>query len=185
MSRIGKQPVAVPPGVKVQISPGKITAEGPKGKVSTAIPEGITVDHDESAQRITVLRADDSRQYRTLHGTIRSLISNMIVGVSEGFGRRLEIHGLGYNARVDGQVLELNLGFSKPQRVPIPEGLNIELPNPTLIAVTGADKQVLGQFAATVRKTRPPNPYKGKGIRYENEKIRRKAGKAFAGQEGG
>ena len=185
MSRIGKQPVVVPPGVKVQLSPGKIAAEGPKGKVSTDIPEGVTVNHDEAARLITVQRADDSRQNRTLHGTIRSLINNMIVGVSEGFSRRLEIYGLGYNAQVDGRVLELNLGFSKPVRVPIPEGLTVELPNPTLIAVAGADKQVLGQFAATVRKSRPPNPYKGKGIRYENEEIRRKAGKAFVGQEGG
>ena len=183
MSRIGKQPVVVPAGVKVQLSATQIAAEGPKGKVAVAVPTGITVDYDEAARQISVQRCDDSRQQRALHGTIRSLINNMITGVSQSFNCRLEIHGLGYSAKLDGRILELNLGFSKPVRMTIPEGLEVELPNPTLIALSGADKHLLGHFAAIIRKKRPPNPYKGKGIRYENEEIRRKAGKAFAGHE--
>lgn len=183
MSRVGKQPVVVPAGVKVQIAPDKITVEGPKGMVSTAVPEGITVSYDEAVREVTVRRRDDSRQHRSSHGTIRSLVNNMVIGVSQGFTRRLEIHGLGYNAKLDGRVIELNLGFSNPVRLDIPDGVEVELPNPTLISASGPDKAVLGEFAATVRKTRKPEPYKGKGIRYEGEAIRRKAGKAFAGHE--
>ena len=184
MSRIGKQPVAVSAGAKIQLDSDQITVEGPKGKVSLALPQGVKVRHDESAGSIIVERDDDSRQCRALHGTIRSLISNMVQGVTEGFTRRLEINGIGYNAKLNGRVVELNVGFSKPVRMPIPEGLDVVLPNPTIIAITGADKALLGHFAASLRKVRPPEPYKGKGLKYEGEVIRRKAGKAFAGHEG-
>ena len=183
MSRIGKQPVVVPAGVKVQVAPDRITVEGPKGVVLTMVPEGITVSYDEAAREVTVCRASDIRQHRASHGTIRSLVNNAVTGVSQGFTRRLEIHGLGYNAKVEGRIIELNVGYSNPVRVEIPNGVEVELPNPTLISASGPDKAVLGEFAATVRKTRKPEPYKGKGIRYEGEAIRRKAGKAFAGHE--
>jgi large subunit ribosomal protein L6 len=183
MSRIGKQPVVVPAGVKLQVAKDQVTAEGPKGKVSVAVPRGITVVFDESARRITVDRAADDRQHRALHGTIRSLLNNMVKGVSQGFARRLEINGIGYNAKLNGRVLEVSVGFSKPVRVDIPVGLAVDLPNPTLINITGADKGLLGHFASSLRKIRPPEPYKGKGLRYEGEEVRRKAGKAFVGHE--
>lgn len=183
MSRIGKQPVVVPAGVKVQIAPDRITIEGPKGVVSTAVPEGITVSYDEAVREVAVQRMSDARQHRASHGTIRSLVNNAVIGVSQGFTRRLEIHGLGYNASVDGRVIELNVGYSNSVRLDIPDGVEVKLPNPTLISASGPDKAVLGEFAATVRKARKPEPYKGKGIRYEGENIRRKAGKAFAGHE--
>jgi len=183
MSRIGKQPVVVPAGVKVNLVAECVSAEGPKGKVSVPVPQGITVKYDQDAKQIIVERQTDSREHRSLHGTIRSLVSNMVTGVSEGFARRLEIHGLGYNAKLDGRTLELNLGFSDPVRMEIPEGLDVELPNPTVVHITGADKHLVGHFAATIRKKRPPNPYKDKGIRYEREEVRRKAGKAFVGHE--
>ena len=183
MSRIGKQPVAVPAGVKVQVTPDQVIVEGSKGKVSLAVPSGITVNYDQAAARLTVVRAGDARQERALHGTIRSHINNMVKGVTEGFTKRLEINGIGYNAKLQGRVLEVAVGFSKPVRQDIPEGLTVQVVNPTLISITGADKQMLGHFAATLRKIRPPEPYKGKGIRYEGEEVRRKAGKAFVGHE--
>ena len=183
MSRIGKQPVAVPPGVKVQVVSGQVSAEGPKGKVAVSVPRGITVNYDQAAARLTIDRAGDSRAFRALHGTIRSHVNNMVKGVTQGFTRRLEINGIGYNAKLNGRVLEVAVGFSKPVRMDIPMGLTVELPSPTLIAITGADKALLGHFAASLHKIRPPEPYKGKGIRYEGEEVRRKAGKAFAGHE--
>jgi large subunit ribosomal protein L6 len=183
MSRIGKQPVVVPAGVKLQVLTDQVTAEGSKGKVSVAVPRGITVAFDETTRRITVSRAAEDRQHRALHGTIRSLLNNMVKGVSEGFVRRLEINGIGYNAKLNGRVVELSVGFSKPVRVDIPAGLAVDLPNPTIINITGADKELLGQFTSSLRKIRPPEPYKGKGLRYEGEEVRRKAGKAVAGHE--
>ena len=183
MSRIGRQPVAVPAGVKVQIGQGEVTVEGPKGKVTVAVPRGITVSYDEPTAKVTVNRSGESRQERALHGTIRSHINNMVRGASQGFTRRLEINGIGYNAKLNAGALDIAVGFSKPVHMEIPAGLKVELPNPTVISISGADKALLGHFAATLRKIRPPEPYKGKGLRYEGEAVRRKAGKAFAGHE--
>jgi len=183
MARIGKQPVAVPAGVKLQVGSESVTAEGPKGKVTVSVPRGISVSYDEPSRKITVGRESETRAQRALHGTIRSHLNNMVKGVAAGFTRRLEIHGIGYNAKLSGRVLELNVGFSKPVRMDIPEGLTVELPSATLVSISGANKALLGHFAASLRKIRPPEPYKGKGLRYEGEEVRRKAGKAFAGHE--
>jgi large subunit ribosomal protein L6 len=177
MSRIGKKPVVVPSGVKVAIADKTVRVEGPKGKLSWELPGPISATLTGGEVRFD--RADDERHTRALHGLSRSLVANMVEGVSKGFERRLEIVGVGYNAKLDGRDLQLQVGFARPAVKRVPEGLEIELPNPTHIVIRGADKRDVGQFAAEVRKIRPPEPYKGKGIRYEGEQIRRKAGKAF------
>ena len=178
MSRIGKRPIAIPSGVTVNIGDGELQVKGPKGELTGPIPAGITakVENDE----LSFERPDDSKPARANHGLARALANNMVVGVSEGFTKRLEIEGVGYRADVKGKVLNLLLGFSHPVEMPIPEGLKVSVDQNTKVAIEGADKQTVGQFAADVRALRPPEPYKGKGVRYDDEHIRRKVGKAGA-----
>jgi large subunit ribosomal protein L6 len=180
MSRIGKQPVVIPAGVKVQVDQGKVRVEGPKGKLELAYHRNINVQHDDKARSIQVTRPDDDRVNRSLHGLTRSLIANMVEGVTKGYEKRLKIEGIGYQARMDKKTLVLTVGYANAVEMVPPEGVTAELPDPTTIVIRGADKQKVGQFAAEVRSVRKPEPYKGKGIRYENEQVRRKEGKSFA-----
>ena len=179
MSRIGKQPVAIPGGVKVQVADGKVRIEGPKGKLELVYHRIMNVLYDDKAKVISVSRPDDERLSRSLHGLTRSLISNMIVGVTKGYEKRLKIEGIGYQARLDKKALVLTVGYANAVEMPPPEGVTVELSDPTTIIIRGPDKQKVGQYAAEVRKVRKPEPYKGKGIRYENETVRRKEGKSF------
>jgi large subunit ribosomal protein L6 len=179
VSRIGKQPISIPAGVKVQVADGTVRVEGPKGKLQMNFHRNMKVDVD-GGKAIKVTRPDDQRENRALHGLTRSLIANMIKGVSQGFERRLKIEGIGYQARLDKKSLLLTVGYSHAVDMPPPEGVTVELPDPTTIVIKGADKQKVGQYAAEVRRVRKPEPYKGKGIRYENEQVRRKEGKSFA-----
>jgi large subunit ribosomal protein L6 len=177
MSRIGKQPVAVPSGVEVRIDGSHVTVKGPKGQLEHDVVGGVTVARE--GDDLVVTRADDSRENRSLHGLQRSLINNMVVGVSEGFVKELEIVGVGYRAQAQGSDgIELALGFSHPVRVKAPAGITFEVPQPTRVIVRGHDKQLVGQVAADIRKIRKPEPYKGKGVRYAGERIVRKAGKS-------
>ncbi len=177
MSRIGKAPVAVPSGVDVTIADGSITVKGPKGTLSRTIPGGITITQDDGT--LIFERPDDDRRNRALHGLTRSLVDNMVTGVTEGFRKELEIVGVGYRAEAQGpNALRLNLGFSHPVNVQAPEGISFEVPAATQVVVTGIDKEVVGQVAADIRSIRKPEPYKGKGVRYAGERILRKAGKA-------
>jgi large subunit ribosomal protein L6 len=180
MSRIGKQPVVVPAGVKVQVGDGKVRVEGPKGKLEFAFHRNMNVKHDEAGKAIKVSRPDDERLNRALHGLTRSLIANMVEGVTKGFEKRLKIEGIGYQARLDKKTVVLTVGYANAIEMTPPEGVVAELPDPTTIVIRGPDKQKVGQFAAEVRRARPPEPYKGKGIRYEKEQVRRKEGKSFA-----
>jgi large subunit ribosomal protein L6 len=179
VSRIGKQPIPIPAGVKVQIADGKVKVEGPKGKLELAWHKNIKVELD-GGKVIKVTRPDDERTNRALHGLTRSLINNMVRGVTQGFEKKLKIEGIGYQARLDKKTLVLTVGYSNAVEMPPPEGVTVELSDPTTIVIKGADKQKVGQYAAEVRKVRKPEPYKGKGIRYENEQVRRKEGKSFA-----
>jgi large subunit ribosomal protein L6 len=179
MSRIGKQPVVYPATVKVQVGEGKIRVEGPKGKLEFAPHPAMTVKHDDKSRKIEVSRPDDERSNRALHGLTRSLIANMVEGVVKGYEKKLKIEGIGYQARLDKKTLELTVGFANKIVMPPPEGVTVECPDPTTILIKGADKQKVGQYAAEVRASRKPEPYKGKGIRYENEQVRRKEGKSF------
>lgn len=177
MSRIGKAPILVPNGVEVGISDKSIEVKGPKGSLDFEVPGSISVRQD--GDQIYVERPDDERTNRALHGLTRSLINNMVIGVSEGFSKELEIIGVGYRAQVKGQSsLELQLGFSHPISVDAPEGISFDVPEPTRIIVSGIDKQIVGQVAADIRSYRKPEPYKGKGVRYLGEYVVRKAGKA-------
>jgi large subunit ribosomal protein L6 len=176
MSRIGRQAIGIPSGVTVNVAEGEIQVKGPKGNLSCAIPEGIAAQVEDGS--LSFQRPDDSKPARSRHGLARSLASNMVIGVSEGFTKRLEIEGVGYRAEVKGKVLNLLLGFSHPVDVPIPEGLSVTVEANTKVSIEGADKGAVGQFAADVRSLRPPEPYKGKGVRYDDERIRRKVGKA-------
>src|SRR3954464_9315981 len=177
MSRIGKQPIPIPSGVDVTIAGPRVTVKGPKGTLEHTIVGDLTVERSDDV--IVVTRADDQRQNRSLHGLTRSLINNMVVGVSDGFVKELEIVGVGYRAQAAGaDALDLQLGFSPPVHVKAPEGVTFEVPTPTRITVRGHDKQTVGQVAADIRKIRKPEPYKGKGIRYAGERIIRKAGKS-------
>ncbi len=181
MSRIGKRPVEVPANVKVAISGQEVSLEGPKGKLSFAYRPEVKVVWDEEQRAIvcTVDPADENnRVAKALWGTTRSILDNMVRGVTEGYEKKLEIVGVGWNANVNGQTLELNLGFAAPVRLPIPQGVNVTT-NKQEITIQGADKQAVGQFAAVVRSQRPPEPYNGKGIKYADEVIRRKQGKQF------
>jgi large subunit ribosomal protein L6 len=180
MSRIGKQPVVVPAGVKVKVADGKVWVEGPKGKLELPYHRNITVVLDEPAKAVKVTRPDDERQNRALHGLTRSLIANMVEGVTKGFEKKLKIEGIGYQARMDKKTIVLTVGYANAIELTPPEGVTVELTDPTTIVVRGADKQKVGQFAAEVRGARPPEPYKGKGVRYEGEVVRRKEGKSFA-----
>jgi large subunit ribosomal protein L6 len=177
MSRIGKQPIPVPSGVDVTIDGAHITVKGPKGTLEHDAPETITIARE--GDEIVVTRPDDERENRALHGLTRSLVANMVTGVSEGFLRELEIVGVGYRAAAAGPSrLELQLGYSHPITFEAPDGIEFEVPAPTRIAVRGFDKQAVGQVAADIRKLRKPEPYKGKGIRYVDERVLRKAGKS-------
>jgi len=179
MSRIGKQPVAVPAGVKVNVAGGKVRVEGPKGKLEIDHHPNMRVEYDDKAKQVRVTRPDDERQNRALHGLTRSLIANMVQGVTKGFEKRLTIEGIGYQARMDKKSVVLTVGYANPITLTPPDGVTVALTDPTHIVVTGADKQKVGQFAAEIRAARPPEPYKGKGVRYENEVVRRKEGKSF------
>ncbi len=176
MSRIGKAPITVPGGVDVSIAGGSVTVKGPKGTLSRTIPGAITVRQDEGT--LLVERPDDARESRSLHGLTRTLVSNMVVGVTDGFSKELEIIGVGYRAEAQGpSTLRLALGFSQPVLVNAPEGVTFETPSQTRVIVRGIDKEVVGQVAANIRAIRKPEPYKGKGVRYLGEKVLRKAGK--------
>lgn len=178
MSRIGRNPVVVPQGVKVEISAGRIQVEGPKGKLDFAFRPEVAVAHDVDAKRIAVTRSSDERVARALHGLTRAIIHNMMVGVTEGYEKKLEIVGVGYLGAVQGKTLQIRAGYANEVQKPIPEGLQVTCPDQTHVVIRGADKQMVGQFAAEVRSIRKPEPYKGKGIRYDGEVVRRKAGKA-------
>jgi large subunit ribosomal protein L6 len=180
MSRIGRKPVPVPANVKVSVADSRIDVEGPKGKLSFAYRREIEVRFDEAAKQVVVSRADDERESRSLHGLTRSLVANMVQGVAEGYTKKLEIVGVGYQAQLKkANTVALQVGYANQVVLEAPAGVNVVVPDPTHITINGADKQAVGQFAAEVRKVRPPEPYKGKGIRYEGEVVRRKAGKAF------
>lgn len=176
MSRIGKQPIAVPSGVEVKIEGTTVTVKGAKGELSRTLPEMMKISQD--GDQIIVERPDDSREARSFHGLTRTLIDNMVVGVSQGFSKKLQLVGVGYRAALKGSDLEMQLGFSHPVQVKAPEGITFEVPTQTEIIVSGPSKEEVGQVAANIRKWRKPEPYKGKGIRYEGEHVRRKLGKA-------
>ena len=179
MSRIGRAPVRIPQGVKVASEGEAVRVEGPKGKLSLRLPPSITVRIAD--EQVQVERSSEEASVRALHGLHRALIANMVLGVSTGFSRELEIVGVGYRAQLSGRQLQLHVGFSHPVLVPIPEGITVEVLKPTALSIKGADKYLVGQFAANVRRIAPPEPYKGKGIKYAGEVIRRKAGKAATG----
>ncbi len=177
MSRIGKEPVPIPSGVDVTLADNRVTVKGPKGELSEAVPGGITVEITDD--EVVVTRVSDHREHRSLHGLIRSLIANMVTGVTEGYSKSLEIVGVGYRAQARGtDGLVIQAGYSHPVEVTAPAGVTFEVPSPTRITVSGASKQMVGQVAADIRAIRKPEPYKGKGIRYAGEQVRRKAGKA-------
>ncbi|HWE08392.1 MAG TPA: 50S ribosomal protein L6 [Solirubrobacteraceae bacterium] len=175
MSRIGRQPINVPAGVTVAIEPERVTVNGPKGELFERIHRDILVEQD--GDQIVVRRPTNRGEHRALHGLTRTLVFNMVVGVTDGFEKRLEIQGVGYRAQLRGRDLELALGYSHPVSVPAPDGIEFEVPQPTRIVVRGASKQLVGEVAANIRKQRKPEPYKGKGIRYEGEYVARKVGK--------
>lgn len=180
MSRIGRKPVPVPANVKVSVADSTVNVEGPKGKLTFTYRSEIEVKYDESEKQILVTRSDDERESRSLHGLTRSLVANMVQGVTDGYTRKLEIVGVGYQAQLKkANTVALQVGFANQVVLEAPAGVTVTIPDPTHIVITGSDKQAVGQFAAVVRKVRPPEPYKGKGIRYEGEVVRRKAGKAF------
>ena len=176
MSRIGKKPAKIPTGVKVAVDAGNILVEGPKGKLKQALRPEVTITVADG--NVTVARKADDRQGRAMHGLYRALIVNMLKGVSEGYEKKLEIVGVGYLAAVQGKVLQVRAGYANEIQVPIPEGLTVKCPDQNHVVIQGIDKQMVGQFAAEVRSIRKPEPYKGKGIRYDGEVVRRKAGKA-------
>jgi large subunit ribosomal protein L6 len=175
VSRIGRKPIEVPDGVDVQVSPGHVTVKGPKGELDQDVNGEMKVELADGT--VTVQRPTDRGEHRALHGLTRSLIANMVLGVTEGYEKRLEIQGVGYRAQLRGKALELSLGFSHPVSVEAPEGIEFEVPQPTEVIVRGIDKQQVGQVAADIRKRRPPEPYKGKGVRYAGEQVSRKVGK--------
>ena len=182
MSRIGKKPIPVPEGVEVSIDNGVVRVKGKHGELTLNYHPNMKVEYDAEKREIRVMRPDDQRVNKGLHGLTRSLIANMVKGVMEPFEKRLEIVGVGYQAFLNsGKELELQVGFAHPVKLQIPEGIECEVPDTTHIIVRGPDKQKVGQFAADIRKVRPPEPYKGKGIRYQNEHVRRKVGKGLAG----
>jgi len=175
MSRIGKQPIPLPTGVEVSIDPDVVRVSGPRGSLEERKPRDIAVEKNDG--EVLVTRPTDRGEHRALHGLTRSLIANMVTGVTEGFSKRLEIQGVGYRAALRGKDIELQVGYSHPVSIPAPDGIEFEVPTPTQIVVKGNSKQMVGELAARIRKVRPPEPYKGKGIRYEGEFVRRKVGK--------
>jgi large subunit ribosomal protein L6 len=184
MSRIGRQPVSIPDGVSVTVEAhNEVTVKGPKGTLTQRLPPAMQIEQQDST--LVVSRPSDARHHRALHGLTRQLLANMVTGVSEGYEKRLEIQGTGYRAVLQGETLDLQLGFSHPQRFTAPEGIEFEVPDPTHIRVRGIDKQLVGRVAADLRRVRPADPYKGKGMRYEGEYVRRKPGKAAVSTVGG
>jgi large subunit ribosomal protein L6 len=175
MSRIGRQPIPVPDGVSVDIAPELVSVKGPKGALSERVARDMKIEQEDGT--VVVSRPSDRGEHRALHGLTRTLIYNMVAGVTEGFEKRLEIQGVGYRAQLKGKNLELALGYSHPVPIEAPEGVEFEVPQPTQVIVRGISKQVVGETAARIRKQRPPEPYKGKGIRYEGEYVARKVGK--------
>jgi len=175
MSRIGKKPIEIPEGVEVEVKPGEVRVKGPKGELSQPVHRDMKIAADGGT--LTVERPTDRGEHRSLHGLTRSLIANMVDGVTGGFERRLEIQGVGYRAQLKGKALEMALGYSHPVTVEAPEGIEFEVPQPTEVVVRGIDKQLVGEVAARIRKRRPPEPYKGKGVRYAGEQVSRKVGK--------
>lgn len=176
MSRVGQAPIEIPTGVDVSIDGGRVRVKGPKGELDRVLPDDISAETIDGEVRVA--RANESREVRALHGLSRSLIANMVTGVTQGYEKRLEIHGVGYRATKQGGGIELAVGFSHPVRKAAPPGIEFEVPAPTRITVRGIDKELVGQVAAEIRAIKKPEPYKAKGIRYEGEHIRRKAGKA-------
>jgi large subunit ribosomal protein L6 len=200
MSRVGKQPIPIPTGVTVQVAGGQVDVKGAKGSLSWGFPASVQVAYDVSAKRVQVTRAGDTRQDRADHGLTRALIANMVKGVSDGFEKRLQIYGTGYNCKLAGHMLHLNVGFSGRRRglgsqfeIPVPPGVEVVVEkdaargetDPAQILIRGCDKQAVGEFAAEVRAIRKTEPYKGKGIRYQGEYVRRKQGKTLTGGGGG
>jgi len=177
MSRIGKLPIPVPDGVDVVIDGLTVTVTGPKGELTRTMPEGVELSRDDDGA-VVVARTGDSRDERSRHGLVRALVANMVQGVSDGYSKALELVGVGYRAAPKGSSLELQVGFSHSVVVDAPDGISFDVPQPTRVVVSGIDKELVGQIAANIRKVRPPEPYKGKGIKYEGEVVRRKAGKA-------
>src|SRR6478735_8588455 len=175
MSRIGRKPISVPENVSIDVSPGHVSVKGPKGELAQDLSADMKVEQSDGV--LTVARPTDRGEHRALHGLTRSLIANMVEGVTDGFEKRLEIQGVGYRAALKGKNLELALGYSHPVSIEAPEGIEFEVPQPTEVIVRGIDKQLVGQVAADIRKRRPPEPYKGKGIRYQDEQVLRKVGK--------
>ncbi|HEY1187250.1 MAG TPA: 50S ribosomal protein L6 [Gemmata sp.] len=178
MSRIGKQPIAIPAGVKVALNGSNVKVEGPKGRLEFTAHPNMKIESDGKAIKVT--RPDDDRQNRALHGLTRALINNMVVGVTKGYEKKLKVEGVGFQVAAKGKGVELTVGFANRIVHNPPEGITVAVPDATTIIVSGADKQRVGQFAAEIRASRKPEPYKGKGVRYENEVVRRKEGKSFA-----
>jgi large subunit ribosomal protein L6 len=175
MSRIGRKPISLPEAVTVEIAPGQVAVKGPKGELNQSLSTDMKVEQADG--EVTIERPTDRGEHRALHGLTRSLIANMVEGVTNGFEKQLEIQGVGYRAQLKGKSLEMALGYSHPVTVEPPEGIEFVVPQPTEIVVKGIDKQLVGQVAADIRKRRPPEPYKGKGIRYRDEHVARKVGK--------
>ena len=175
MSRIGRKPIPVPDAVSVELAPGRVAVKGPKGELAQTLSAEMKVEQADGV--LTVERPTNRGEHRALHGLTRSLIANMVEGVTDGFEKRLEIQGVGYRAQLKGKNLEMALGYSHPVSIEAPEGIEFEVPQPTEVIVRGIDKQLVGQVAADIRKRRPPEPYKGKGIRYRDEHVARKVGK--------
>ena len=179
MSRIGKAPIAIPAGVTVDAKANEVSVKGPKGNLSMSVRPEVKVSVEGSEAKVELTGEGGARQARAFHGLTRALVNNMVEGVTKGFQKNLEIVGVGWNAKAAGKKVTLNIGFCHPVDIDMPDGVTCETPSPTKIQLTGPDKQAVGQVAAVIRKVRPPEPYKGKGIRYEGEYVRRKAGKSF------
>lgn len=180
MSRIGKQPVKFPKGVEIKFDSGSLSVKGPKGTLTQKVDARIKVEVDAAGSQVKFTRASDERLDRSMHGLYRALCRNMVEGVTTGYAKRLEIHGVGFQAKLEKGHLSLSVGFSNPINLAIPKGITVETPNPTTVDVKGIDRQMVGEFSARIRGTRPPEPYQGKGVRYAGEQIRRKAGKSMA-----
>ena len=175
MSRIGKKPITVPEGVTVSLGPGRVSVNGPRGELEQGVSTRMEIVQEDGT--LVVSRPTDRGTDRAIHGLTRSLVANMVEGVTQGFEKRLEIQGVGYRAKLAGKALELSVGYSHPVTIPAPDGIEFEVPQPTQVIVRGIDKQLVGEIASQIRRVRPPEPYKGKGIRYEGEYVRRKVGK--------
>ena len=175
MSRIGRKPIEIPDGVEIDVQSGNVKVKGPKGELNQHVDADMTVSIDDGT--VKVERPTDRGEHRALHGLTRSLIANMVEGVTDGFEKKLEIQGVGYRAQLKGKALEMSLGYSHPVSIPAPDGIEFEVPQPTEVIVRGIDKQLVGETAARIRKSRPPEPYKGKGVRYSGEHVARKVGK--------